>query len=213
MHIAIIGVTGGTGRHLLSLACAGGHTVSALARNPDKLEGTPEWVRRVRADARDVGSLRAALSSGVDAVVSIVGASGLLEARKVTDLYSVGTRNLIAACRAQKVPRLVVVSSSGVEPQPADGWFYVHVLKRFFLEAMYADMRRMEKEVQASELAWTIVRPPYLIKGEPTGNYRVRKDANFEDDGALRRGDLAHFLLRTLEEGDEYVRSVVRLSQ
>lgn len=211
MKIAIIGATGGTGRHFLELAVERGHEVTALARNPDKLADAPAAVKRVRADARDPESLAQALAAPFDAVVTIVGASGLREARRVTDLYSVATRNLIAAMKRRGLNRLIAVSSAGVEPQPNDGWFYVHVLKRFFLEPMYVDMRRMEALIRESDLRWTIVRPPYLIKGAPTGDYRFKKDENFADDKALRRGDLAHFLLRAIEERD-FDRSAVRLS-
>jgi putative NADH-flavin reductase len=213
MNVALIGATGGTGRHFITLATAGQHSVTALARDPAKLEGIPDSVTRVRADGRDVGSLVSAMNEDIDVIVSIVGASGLLEARKVQDLYSESTKNLVQAAQRLGIPRLVVVSSAGVEPQANDGWFYVHILKRFFLEAMYQDMRRMETVVQKSRLDWTIVRPPYLSDGAATGNYRVRKDSNFDDDRSLRRGDLAHFLLRVVVEHPEYSRSVVRITE
>lgn len=212
MKIAIVGATGGTGQHFLSLAKAAGHELTALARTPAKLEGT-EGVAVVKADGRDSGSLRQALQPGFDAVVSIVGASNLRQARDVVDLYSVTSANLIAAMGATDNDRLVVVSSSGVEPQESDNWFYVHVLKRFFLGPMYADMLRMEGAVEASNLNYTIVRPPYLTKGAPTGKYRVSKGKNFTDDKSLRRGDLAHFLLRACEEPGSYARMKVALSE
>ena len=213
MKIAIIGATGGTGRHFLQLASERGHDVTALARTPSKLDAGPPSVKVRRADARDATSLADALDADLDAVVSIVGASGLLEARKVTDLYSVSASNLIEALSRKRLKRLVVVSSAGVESQPNDGWFYNNILKRFFLGPMYADMVRMEALVRASNHDWTVVRPPYLTSGEPTGRYRVSKDANFVDDRSLRRGDLADFLVRTVEEPDAWVRSVVRLSE
>lgn len=213
MRITLIGATGGSGRHFIELALAAGHELTALARTPEKLAGIDARVRVVRADGRAPASLGAALAGGADALVSIVGASSLLEARKVTDLYSVTTRNLIEACRAAAVQRLLVVSSSGVQPQPNDGWFYVHVLKRLFLGPMYRDMLRMESLLSASDLDYTIVRPPYLTGGRPTGRYRISVGAPFVDDKSLGRGDLAHFLLRAVEEPRAYRRQVVALSE
>lgn len=214
MKIAVIGATGDTGRHLLKLAVEDGHDVTALARTPSKLAGIDK-IQVFQADGTDPASLGAAMQRlpALDALVSIIGASTIREARKVTDLYSVSTRNLIAACTHASMPRLVVVSSAGVVPQPNDAWFYVHVLKRFFLQPMYDDMTRMEALLADSDLSWTIVRPPYLTKGPPTGNYRVSIGRNFDDDRSLRRGDLAHFLLRAVVEPEPYRRQRVALSE
>jgi len=213
MNIGILGATGDTGRHLLSLSLAANHRVTALARTPSKLAGISPQLHVVKADARDVDTLVDALSARFDTVVSIVGASSLMEARRVTDLYSASTANLVEACRRTGTRRLIVVSSSGVVPQENDNWFYVHVLKRFFLGPMYDDMLRMETLLQASDLDYTIVRPPYLTQGPPTGKYRVSVGRNFSDDKSLRRGDLAHFLLRAVEQPGEYLRKIVALSE
>lgn len=212
MKIAIIGATGGSGRHFLQLATEAGHDVIALARTPDKLADWQDRVELVAADGRDVESLKRALSPDIDVVVNIVGASNLSQARKVTDLYSATSRNLIEALQHHGIRRLVSVSSSGVEPQENDNWFYVHILKRFFLQPMYDDMLRMEALHEGSGLDYTLVRPPYLTKGPPTGEYRISPGANFTDDKTLRRGDLAHFLLRATETS-KYERMKVALSE
>ena len=213
MQIAIIGATGGTGQHFLKLAVAAGHDVTALARSPDKLADWRDHLRLVRADGRDTSSLIEALKPEIEVVVNIVGASNLSQARKVTDLYSETATNLVNAIDHHGISRLVAVSSSGVEPQENDNWFYVHVLKRFFLQPMYDDMLRMEATLRSSSVEYTIVRPPYLTKGVPTGRYRVSRESNFKDDKTLRRGDLAHFLLRCCEERGEWARTMVALSE
>ena len=213
MKIAIIGATGITGRHFLELATAAGHDVTALARTPDKLS---DWKGRVgiaQADGRNIQSLKGALDSDTNTVVNIVGASNLSEARRVTDLYSESTRNLIAALEHHNIKRLISISSSGVEPQENDNWFYVHILKRFFLQPMYDDMLRMEALHRDSALDYTLVRPPYLTKGPPTRKYRISLGSNFTDDKTLRRGDLAHFLLRCCESDGEWSRTMVALSE
>ena len=213
MKIAIIGATGGSGRHFLQLATGADHEVSALARSVEKLSDFATRVDVLQADGRDPDSLKAALSPDVDVVVNIVGASTLSQARKVTDLYSSTAVNLIGALNHHGVRRLISVSSSGVEPQENDNWFYVHVLKRFFLQPMYDDMLRMESLHYDSSLDYTIVRPPYLTKGPPTGKYRASRGANFTDDKTLRRGDLAHFLLRACEDETKWSRTMVALSE
>lgn len=213
MKIAIIGATGPTGRSFIDQAVAAGHDVLALARNPSKLTNVASSVVVRKADARDVDSLVAALGPEIEVVVNIVGASGLLEARNVTDLYSVAAQNLVAAMNKVGIERIVTVSSGGVEPQPNDGWFYTHVLKRFFLEPMYVDMRRMEAVIRSSATRWTILRPPYLVGGAVTGRYRMSIDAPLPDDGSLRRADLAHFILRVVQEPGPFERHWVSLSE
>jgi putative NADH-flavin reductase len=213
MKIAIIGATGGSGRHFLELATGADHEVTALARTVSKLADWEGHIALVEADGRDLQSLKNALDPDTDVVVNIVGASNLLQARKITDLYSVTAANLIAAMEHHGIKRLVSVSSSGVEPQENDNWFYVNILKRFFLQPMYDDMLRMEALHEQSSLDYTLVRPPYLTKGPPTGEYRTSLNANFTDDETLRRGDLAHFLLRACEDAAAFSRSMVALSE
>jgi len=213
MKIAIIGATGPTGRSFVNQAVEAGHTVVALARTPEKLADLAGRAEVRRADARDRASLVAALQGDIDVVVNIVGASGLLEARAVVDLYSVAASNLTSALKQAGIARIVSVSSGGVAPQPNDGWFYTHVLKRFFLEPMYADMRRMEAVLAASGLRSTVVRPPYLVGGAVTGGYRTSIDAPLPDDGSLRRADLAHFLLRVVEQPEPWEGHWVAISE
>lgn len=213
MNIALIGATGGTGRAFIDQALIAGHKVTALVRNPAKLQAVSDKIQIVQADARNPESLEAALSGQFDAVVCIVGASGLMEARKVTDLYSTASRNLCQVMSSLGLSRLIVVSSSGVESQENDHWFYVHVLKRFFLNPMYADMLRMEALVKESALNYTIVRPPYLTSGKAKGQYRVSTNGNFKDDRTLTRADLAHFLLRASSDPTSFRRLTVALSE
>jgi hypothetical protein len=78
---------------------------------------------------------------------------------------------------------------------------------------MYDDMLRMEAMHEQSNLDYTLVRPPYLTKGPPTGKYRISLNANFTDDKTLRRGDLAHFLLRACEDATAFSRAMVALSE
>lgn len=213
MNIALIGATGGTGRAFIDQALIAGHKVTALVRNPAKLQTESDKIQIVQADARKLESLKGALCGQFDAVVCIVGASGLIEARKVTDLYSTAARNLCHVMSSLGLSRLIVVSSSGVESQENDHWFYVHVLKRFFLNSMYEDMLRMEALVKESVLDYTIVRPPYLTSGKAKGQYRVSTKGNFKDDRTLTRADLAHFLLRAASDPASYCRLTVALSE
>jgi putative NADH-flavin reductase len=58
----------------------------------------------------------------------------------------------------------------------------------------------MEQVVTASNLEWTIVRPPRLTTAPPTGRYQVADNRYPPGKRALSRADLAHFLLDELDQ-------------
>src|ERR1700733_8775060 len=62
MQLTILAASGGTGRELTRQAIERGHTVTAIARTPGRIDG-PDSARltRVAADVRDPDSMKAAL--------------------------------------------------------------------------------------------------------------------------------------------------------
>jgi putative NADH-flavin reductase len=59
----------------------------------------------------------------------------------------------------------------------------------------------MEQIVTASDLDWTIVRPPRLTNGAPTGRYKVADNRFPPGKRTVSRADVAHFLLDELDRG------------
>jgi uncharacterized protein YbjT (DUF2867 family) len=171
MKLAIVAATGGIGRQALEQAVGAGHDVTAVVRNPGKLDGR---TRIVAADlsAPDPAALETAIG-GADAVLSGLGPRPLSE----TGITSRGTRAIIQAMRATDVRRIVVVSAApiGTVPSPGspnppkhdpgDGFLMRYVLNplvKVVLRRHYADLALMEELVRDSGLDWTIVRPPQL---------------------------------------------------
>ncbi|WP_201776621.1 NAD(P)-dependent oxidoreductase [Allosalinactinospora lopnorensis] len=109
MKLAILGATGRTGRHVVEQTLERGHTVTALVRDPAKLDGTADpRLRIVRTDVMDPEAL-AAEFSGHEAVVSAIGPPGNVPTTVCTD--SAGS--IVRAMERAGVSRLVVVSASG----------------------------------------------------------------------------------------------------
>ena len=210
MKLILFGVTGDTGSTLLDLALAHGHEVVAVARRPERVTQQHPMLTVLPGDVAAAATLVAPIT-GADAVISCVGVSSPLQARKGTTVYSVGTRNLVAAMRQTGCTRLVVVSSAGVAPRKGAPLVYRLLVKPFFLEPAYRDMRVMEQELSATALNWTIVRPPYLTGAPLRTDYRLSPDRNFDDDRPLARASLAHFLLTEVET-PRFVRRVVAIS-
>jgi putative NADH-flavin reductase len=171
VNVVVFGPTGGTGRHVLTLATAAGHHVTAFARDPGAV-GAP-GVRTVRGDVLE-GKAVAEAVEGADAVVS---ALGIGYSRAATTVYSAGTGNIVDAMRATGATRLLFVSTTSLAPrswrtepaQRALGSWVLHPL----LRRPYKDMALMEDVVRGVDLDWTLVRAARLTAGKATGRYRV----------------------------------------
>lgn len=110
MKAAVTGGTGFLGRALVEALVCDGHEVVATARRDDaELARLP--VRVVRGDLADRDLLRDAFD-GCDVVFHVAAKAGVWgDSREYERTNVVGTENVIAACQARKVRRLVYTSS------------------------------------------------------------------------------------------------------
>jgi uncharacterized protein YbjT (DUF2867 family) len=69
-----------------------------------------------------------------------------------------------------------------------------------FLRTVSADMRRAEDVVHASNLDWTIYRPPRLTDKPASGSYRTAIDRNPPRGLTISRADLAAEMLEHLDD-------------
>lgn len=73
MHIAVLGASGATGHQIASQALERGHTVTAIARTPDRLDLRPSArLHPVHGDVRQPASIAQAIA-GTDVVLSGLG--------------------------------------------------------------------------------------------------------------------------------------------
>ena len=163
MNLLVVGSTGPLGREFIAQAMDAGHVVRALARNPSALKPAP-GLEVVRGDVFDQPSLDAA-ARGQDAAVVILGLP-FSALRKPTNVFSQGTRNLIAALRPAGVRRLIVVSSFGVGDSRRDARLHERAFFSLALRGAYADKVLQEQAVRESGLDYTIVRPSPLDNGQ-----------------------------------------------
>jgi biliverdin reductase / flavin reductase len=210
MKVAIFGSTGGTGRLMVGKALERGWDVTAAARSPSALPWRHEHLRVVQADVMRPETLEAAVE-GQDAVItSISVGSGLREGRKPTTLFSEGTRNIIAAMQKRGVERLVCLSSSAVEPDPALGVFFGKFMRPLLFKEMYEDMSRMEREVRHSGLEWVIVRPSTLTHDPASGRYILGIN-RIPKGWRIPREDVAEFTLDQVDD-DRYLGRAIAMT-
>lgn len=140
MTLAVTGATGFVGQALLDRAGMEDIKIKALARKAQTRRHAVEWIP---GDLDNATALRR-LVRGSEAVIHVAGVVN--DAARFESGNVAGALNVIDACLAEGVQRLVHVSSlSAREPE---------------LSAYGASKARAEKLVMASGLDWTIVRPP-----------------------------------------------------
>jgi putative NADH-flavin reductase len=194
MKMTIFGPTGGTGEQLVRQALETGHDVAAVARRPDAVRVDHPRAQVLSADVFDSASLREPLV-GADAVLSALGSR---EGNRPTTVYSAGTTAILTAMAATGVRRFVGLSAAPIAPDEHKTFVERRVLSpllyRFF-GGGYDDMNRMEALLAASDLDWTVFRPPRLTDKPGRGRYRSALDAPLRAGRSIPRADLAAAML------------------
>ncbi|MFE9217923.1 NAD(P)-dependent oxidoreductase [Streptomyces lavendulae] len=204
MELTVFGATGGVGREVVRQALAAGHGVTAVVRDPARLDVPPHERLRVAvvADLTDEDALVPVLA-GRDAVVCALGAAGNRQARH-HPVTGPALRALVPAMERAGVTRVSAVSAAPLGPDsPGDGLLLravLYPLLRRALRDLYADLAVMEDTLRASGLRWTVVRPPRLLDRPHTGHYRRALDANVPGGKVIARADVADALLSTLTD-------------
>lgn len=199
MRIAIFGATGGIGGHLLGWAIDAGHDVHALARQPEALRPR-NGLAVTQGDVLDPVPV-AAVISGADAVLSALGPRGR-EGFGKTELLGPAAANIIDGMHKTGAHRLIAVSAAGAyitEDRQAP-WLVKLILPRIFARP-FADVRRMEQVVRASDVDWTLVRPARLLNKPAKGEYRTRMDYPPNGARSIARADVAQFIAAALTSG------------
>lgn len=196
MKVAVLGATGRTGRPLVAELLRRGHEVSVLVRDPAKLGPETASVRVVTGSSRDPAAL-ADLVTGTDAVVSALGPVG-----KDGTLHQETAAALVPVMERAGVDRFIGVSGAGIDV-PGDQ-------KSTSAKIISAIIQRVGGKVvqdkpaeyavwAASDRDFTLVRPPRLKDGSPTGV--VEHDAHRSVRATwIDRTDLAAFLVDCLEQ-------------
>lgn len=203
-RVLIIGATGGTGRQLVSQALERGYAVTALVRDPSRLQVDHPQLTVIQGDVLDQGSVDAAMR-GQEAVLSALGHKRFFYP---TRILSEGTRNILRAMETHRVPRLVCETAFGIGNSAGRmGLYYTLFVIPVILPFYFWDKTRQEQMIARSNLEWVIVRPGALTNGEKRGRYRHgRQVGSFLLTVRISRFDVADFMLNQLTS-DTYVRT------
>lgn len=192
----VLGASGGVGKHLVRLACAQGHIVTALVRRADGIDS------RTRILVDDV--LRPGCFDehvrGHEVVLSALGIKRTNPANPWSalasppDFSSSTAAMLVNAMRQHGLPRVIAVSAAGV----ADSAARMNLLMKFFVSKSnvgigYRDLAAMERVFGDSGLDWCCPRPTRLTRGPLTRQVKILD--SFVTTAAISRADVAWWML------------------
>jgi putative NADH-flavin reductase len=187
MKIAVIGASGRGGSRIVAELVRRGHQVTAIARNPEKVEAHAQ-VTRKRGDLYDPGI--SALLAGHDAVVSAV------------HFLQSDPDMLIEAVRASGVKRYFVMGGAGsLEVAPG-----VKLIDTPEFPAIYKDEAAkggvfLDRLRQEKDIDWTFLSPPALIDfGDRTGKFRIGKDQLLVDGKGDSKISFEDFAVAAVDE-------------
>jgi len=200
MKVLLIGATGGTGREILPRLLAAGHTVTALVRRPEAITTTHEHLVVMPGGVRDPDLVDRAVQ-GQDAVICAFGPRGLSK----DDIQEVLMRNLVAAMTKNGVKRLVNLSAWGAQDAHKSISLLQVMLQGVLLRNIFADKKRGETLLFASDLDYVNACPGLLLNQPARGGVK----ASIEGDGikhSITRADVAQWMVEQLTS-DAWVRT------
>ncbi len=191
--VLVAGATGQTGRIVVQRLVEEGFAVRALVRDAERAEALlgSTGVEYATGDIKDPASLTAAFT-GIDAVVSAVGAkSGKGPDRPEAVDYE-GVRNMVDAARQAGVGHFVLVSSRSVTQED-------HPLNRMFGDVLKWKLKG-ENALRASGVPYTVIRPGGLLNA-PGGQKTIilQQGDTVTTQTAIARADVAELCVQALK--------------
>jgi len=221
--VAVFGASGGTGSEAVLQALERGEDVTCLVRDRSKLK-SPRSAAGFTADAA-FNSDKLTVTTGsvtnkadVDKIFDGQDVTGVVVALggKTKDvgptMLEDGTANIIAACKANGVKRISVVTTIGAGDSMEQAPWAFRLLMMTVMSSIMADKNKQEALFLAgpgAELEYCIVRPGGLKSEPPNGIVNVIDG----EAGAINRADVAAFCLdAVLEEDFAFVRQTPCIS-
>lgn len=173
-RIALIGASGEVGSRLLKELSTRGHSVTAIARHPERIATLP-GITAVRGDTADRANL-ARLLRGHDAVISAV---------RFADS---DPADLIEAVRAAGVKRYLVVGGAGsLEVAPGQRLIDLPDFPEAYRPEAEGGAVFLDRLRQESGLDWTFLSPSAEFgPGERTGRFRLGLDTLLSNEHGSR---------------------------
>ena len=209
LDIVVYGATGKVGSHTVSEALDRGHRVTAVSRNPAKVEMQHANLSVVKGDLLDKVSI-SEIVAGKDVVIlsvrGVIGDSGSPESA----LQFIAAEMLVDALftLGDSAPRLIHVGGSGsLEVEP--GVLHAETLPKLLLPKnieieILGQILALEFYRKVDDVNWTYVTPPKnFTNGPRTGVFRIGGDQALEDERGRTRVSRADFAVALIDEAEQ----------
>ena len=176
MLLVVLGSTGRIGSLVVDEAARLGWDVRAAIRAGTTAQRRP----KVTPWPTDLGDPSAidGLVSNADAVIGALGPR--TNASDQVELFRDTARRLVESMERRRVGRLILLSGAGVTVAGDRRGLFDRVMARVVRTASphVVGAKQAERDVvAASNLAWTALRPPFVVDGPRTGLWRLEKGA------------------------------------
>lgn len=181
LKIGVIGGNGMIGQRIVREALGRGHHVTAIVRDPSRVDATHERLQLRQGDVLDKAQI-SRLIAGQDVVVSAVGS-----ARAKTpepSLYRETAESLVSVLRGlgEQAPSLIVVGGVG-SLKNASGQLLLELVPPERKPEHLGQKAALDYYSTVHDVSWTYVSPPGIIKpGERTGVFRLGDDTLVVND-------------------------------
>jgi putative NADH-flavin reductase len=196
-RLLLLGGTGPTGQHVAHQALALGHSLTVVARHPERLRERHANLTAVALDLTGDPEGLARILPGHDTVLSTLGRGQSLRSGH---LIARSAAVLVAAMERTGPARLIFLSSFGVGDTIAQAPLHLRLVFRTLFSGLYADKAAGDAAIRASTLDWTLLYPVRLTNKPATGRYVVGPDLLPGSTGALARADVAAAMLACVDD-------------
>ena len=214
LKILVYGASGKVGTQVVIEALERGHVVTAVSRDPSRIEQKHDNLSAVAGDLLDSKSIANLV---IDQDVIIVSVRGIVAEPKIPEnaIQLIGAKKVVGVLQGigHDAPRLIHVGGAGtLEVEP--GVLYADKLPKLFLS------KSLESEIQGqvlaleffrtvSDVSWSYATPARnFTNGKRTGTFRIGGDAMLEDSRGKNKISRRDFAVALIDEAENanYVR-------
>ena len=208
LRILVYGATGKVGTHVVDEALQRGHVVTAVSRDPSRIQKQHPNLTAVKGDLLDSDSITS-LAAGQDVI--IISVRGIIGKTKNPEnaLQRIAAEKVVTVLReiGHDAPRMIHVGGSGsLEVEPGVLWAdkipKLFVPKNLELE-IRGQVLTLEYLRTVTDVKWTYATPAKnFTNKERTGVFRIGGDALLEDKRGKSRISRADFAVALIDEAE-----------
>ncbi|MEJ2495819.1 MAG: NAD(P)H-binding protein [Ignavibacteriaceae bacterium] len=202
MKIAILGSSGFLGKVVLKKALDEGYQIKTLVRNPEKLGELKDKVEFCQGCVTKIDKLEETIK-GAEAVISTIGPP--MKKCGDPEHYKNSMERIVTVLEKQKIKRYIHIGGAAHLGGENENWTIGRITLRLVLKIIAKPVliaKQLEWDVlKKSDLDWTLVRPPGIMKEVFKGKGVIADEKNLART-KINVEDLADFIIEQITSKD-----------